>query len=672
MLKTRLNSLRIGHKLLLISLSLLLPIAVLLYFTVDGINYDIRFAQLELYGNAYQRPLERLLNHIGRHQYLAEQVRSGDESLRQRLQSEANHVSDALAQLAVQQGLHGEDLQFNEAGLGKRQRSSARPAVLTTEWDRLVAGLSNMSPADSNTAHRKMLDTVRTMIAHSGDTSKLILDPDLDSYYLMDITLLALPQTQDRMIRIRAFGRQVLDGDPLTADEKLQLAVDARQLRESDLERIAGSTRTALNEDANFYGISPTLRSKVESALQQYTNDTETLLNVMDQAAADDSKVTPDDFEKAVERALSSSFMIWNSAAEELDALLSIRIAHYRWSRLVALGLTLIAVLASGALILVVSRSITRPLAKCVAGLNALAARNVAYRTDVVGSGELGEMAAAVNQVAETTQAAMRAIRDHAERLRIGASEQMDASHRMSASAEETSTQANLVSRSSEDVSRNTQTVAKAVEDLGTSIREIARNAGDAAHVATDAVRVADQTNETVTKLGTSSAEIGEVVKVITSIAEQTNLLALNATIEAARAGEAGKGFAVVANSVKELSKETANATDDIGRKIDAIQHDTHEAVQAIEKISHIILKINEYQNSIASAVEVQTVTTREITSNISEAARGSSEIAQNIARVADAAQETAQAAATTQQSANSATNLASELQDLVAEFREE
>lgn len=672
MFKSRLNSLRIGHKLLLISLSLLLPIAVLLYFTVDGINYDIRFTQLELYGNAYQRPLERLLNHIPRHQYLAEQVRQGDDSLRQRLQTESNYVSDALSQLAQEQSEHGEDLQFTDEGLGKRQRSTARPDALTTAWDRLVTGLNNMTAEDSNAAHQKMLQTVRTMIAHSGDTSKLILDPDLDSYYLMDITLLALPQTQDRMARIRAFGRQILDGDPLTEDEKLQLAVHARQLRESDLERITSSTRTALNEDANFYGVSPSLRSKVESALQQYSNDTELLLNMMDSAAADDAEITPGDFEKAVERALSSTFVIWNAAAEELDTLLTIRIGHYRWSRHLALSLTLIAVLASGALILVVSRSITRPLAKCVDGLNALAARNVGYRTDVVGSGELGEMAAAVNQVAETTQTAIRAIREHAIRLQSGASDQMAASHRLSSTAEETSTQASRVSQSSEDVSRNTQTVATAVEDLGTSIREIARNAGDAANVAKDAVQVAGQTNETVTKLGTSSAEIGEVVKVITSIAEQTNLLALNATIEAARAGEAGKGFAVVANSVKELSRETAKATDDIGRKIEAIQHDTDEAVSAIEEISQIISKISEYQNSIANAVEVQTVTTREITSNISEAAGGSSEIAENIARVADAAQETAQAAATTQQSASSATHLASELQDLVAEFREE
>jgi hypothetical protein len=117
------------------------------------------------------------------------------------------------------------------------------------------------------------------------------------------------------------------------------------------------------------------------------------------------------------------------------------------------------------------------------------------------------------------------------------------------------------------------------------SIREISKNANESARVAKNAVSVAHSTNETVKKLGESSQEIGNVIKVITSIAQQTNLLALNATIEAARAGEAGKGFAVVANEVKELAKQTAKATEDIGRKIDAIQGDTKGAVKAIEEI---------------------------------------------------------------------------------------
>jgi methyl-accepting chemotaxis protein len=176
-------------------------------------------------------------------------------------------------------------------------------------------------------------------------------------------------------------------------------------------------------------------------------------------------------------------------------------------------------------------------------------------------------------------------------------------------------------------------------------------------------------TNETVKKLGESSKEIGNVVKVITSIAQQTNLLALNATIEAARAGEAGKGFAVVANEVKELAKQTAKATKEIGQKIDAIQGDTNGAVQAIEEISTIINKINEFSDSIAAAVEEQTVTTNEISRSVNEAAKGVHDIAQNIGGVAVAAKDTTRGAHDLQTASQELTQMASRLQSVVSRF---
>lgn len=252
------------------------------------------------------------------------------------------------------------------------------------------------------------------------------------------------------------------------------------------------------------------------------------------------------------------------------------------------------------------------------------------------------------------------------ETLARSSDELMTVSHQMGSTAEETTSQAAVVASAAEKVSQNSRTAASNVEDIGASIREIASSASEAASVASDAVKVTDTTRESVDRLGTSSAEIGEVIKVITAIAEQTHMLALNATIEAARAGEAGKGFAVVANAVKQLSEETARATEDIARRIAAIQEDSSLAVKAINEISDIIVRIHDFQNSIASAVEQQSMTTREISQNVGQVAEGSTDIARNIAAVATAADETARGAASTQQAAHQANDMASALKQLV------
>jgi methyl-accepting chemotaxis protein len=173
-----------------------------------------------------------------------------------------------------------------------------------------------------------------------------------------------------------------------------------------------------------------------------------------------------------------------------------------------------------------------------------------------------------------------------------------------------------------------------------------------------------------MTRLHESSAEISAVVKTITSIAEQTNLLALNATIEAARAGEAGKGFAVVANEVKELAQETAQATEDIGRRVEAIQVDTADAVAAISEINSIIERISAYATTIAAAVEEQTATSSEMARSVSEAASGSGQIAESIRDVAEAVRVTTEGTEDSRAATVELARMSAELKTVVAQFQ--
>jgi methyl-accepting chemotaxis protein len=219
-------------------------------------------------------------------------------------------------------------------------------------------------------------------------------------------------------------------------------------------------------------------------------------------------------------------------------------------------------------------------------------------------------------------------------------------------------------------VSTNVQTVSAGSEEMGASIREIAHSTSEAAAVAATAVQAAQAANATVASLGESSREISEVVKVITTIAEQTNLLALNATIEAARAGDAGKGFAVVAGEVKDLAQETARATDDIVRRVDAIQSGTNSAVEAIAQIAAVIGRVNDYQTTIASAVEEQTATTAEMNRSVSDTAQTADEIATNVATVALAAQQTTEGVTQAQQATAELAGMSGNLRALVSQFR--
>jgi methyl-accepting chemotaxis protein len=239
----------------------------------------------------------------------------------------------------------------------------------------------------------------------------------------------------------------------------------------------------------------------------------------------------------------------------------------------------------------------------------------------------------------------------------------------MASAAEETARQAQAVAAAAEEATRNVQTVASSSEEMAASIKEISGRVQEASQVAQRAVKEAASTNEIMKKLGQSSQEIGQVVKVITSIAQQTNLLALNATIEAARAGEAGKGFAVVANEVKELARQTAKATEEIGQKIGGVQTDTETAVKAIVTIGETIGQVNEIATAIAGAVEEQSAATAEISRNSVEAAKGTAEVTQNVANVSTVAAESGRTAADIKTAASSLSQEAERLNVAVSEF---
>jgi len=361
-------------------------------------------------------------------------------------------------------------------------------------------------------------------------------------------------------------------------------------------------------------------------------------------------------------------------------------------------------VVAGSAFLLVVfwwvARSITRPLERTIALLKDIAQGegDLTKRLEASGRDELSRLGKWFNTFVEKLQGIIRDVAGDAANvaessaqltstaatMATGADQMAGQSATVASAAEQMSTNMTNMSASTQQMTANVKIVAEAVQEMTTSIAEIATNAEQASSVAGEAARLAESSNESIGQLGAAADEIGKVIETIQDIAEQTNLLALNATIEAARAGDAGKGFAVVATEVKELAKQTAEATEDIRARIEGIQGSTEGAVKAISEISEVIQRVNGVSKTIAAAVEEQSTTTREIAKSVAdtssaaetvatgvaESASATQEIARNISQIDEAIRQTAQGANLTQNASGQLSQVASRLQTLVGQFR--
>jgi methyl-accepting chemotaxis protein len=425
---------------------------------------------------------------------------------------------------------------------------------------------------------------------------------------------------------------------------------------------------------AELSGLS--LSAETRAAAEEFTGAVDSYMTQLEQvqqvAAAGDMKALVPLIGRleSTEVAVSTSLVAATAAAsagaeataqEAVDAYASGR----AWTlTIIALGLIVSVVLAT-----LVARSVTRPVQRVREVLDRVAGGDLSVRVGETGGAEIGEVARSLDHTLDAIGGVLTLVGDSAQRLE-GASQKLNAaSDAIADNARTAAGQAGVVVSSAGEVAASVDTVATGSSQMESAIREIAQNATAAARVAGQAVTVAESTTRTVGKLGESSQEIATVVKLINGIAEQTNLLALNATIEAARAGEAGKGFAVVASEVKELAQETARATEDISRRVEAIQGDTAGAVDAISQISSVIGEINDFQATIAAAVEEQTATTNEMNRNVAEAAGGSRDIAAAITGLAAGTEETNARVSDAQRAAAELARMSGELQDAIRRF---
>lgn len=548
-MKQMLKNWSIFKKLVLANILYSLPVMALIYLMVGAQNVNIDFGVQEKKGNAVQRPMEALLQPLLALRYTTpEQHAWATKAVGEQL----NNLKKSLAE-------YGQDLSFNEAELKKRNRAQVE---ITAFESRLNDFMKKEATEDGKARLEKLnalVADVRTMITHAGDTSNLILDPDLDSYYLMDITLLALPQSQDRISEIREFFASRKE---LNAEDKIQIAVYAALAKQADLDRITGDLQTTLNEDPNFYGESEGLKSNLAPAIRDYQGHMEAFIGALTKLSTNSSAVSRTEFLKLADAAFESSFKSWNAGVDELDVLLNKRASTLTSQKYRSLAVAIAALLAAVAVLFWISSSFNSNMKQVIEVLRSAVTRTRNSGVELVElSDQLSTVSSDQASAVQQTSAAM---------------------HEIESMIQSTLQNSSTARATAETSHANASSTQEAVQNLSKAINEIAASNQQV-------LAQMDQSRKEMNEITKIISEIGGKTKMINDIVFQTKLLSFNASVEAARAGEAGKGFAVVAEEVGNLAQMSGNASreisDMLGTSVDRVNSISAETNEKVNKL---------------------------------------------------------------------------------------
>jgi len=589
---------KLWHRIALVALTGTVPMVLITVYVIStSINKDIAFGVQEMKGNTYQRPLEKLLNLLPQHQAVAREALAGETAAKNQLAQLQQQVDQAFGDLGVVQRELGAALKFTDAELAARKRENANLSVVMADWQKLKGATLEVAASDEATG--KLVAAIRTMITHAGDTSNLILDPDLDSYYLMDVTLCALPQTQDRLSSITLqVGDWLLHHQ--VATNKTDIAVMAAMLRQSDQDRITGDIQTTLSEDKNFYGLSPSLQKNLPTANDHYVAANQALLTLLDRVV--DGENLPDSkaFAAAGWAARDASFRLWETGVTELDGLLATRVADYRHRRLLSYA-SIAGVLALVALV----------IWRIVRKLN-LTLRGLAEHLQETS----GQVSAAANGIASASQV-----------LAEGASEQ-------AASLEETSAALEEISSMTQRNAHNVQSAKDFTAQTRTTAESCARSTHEMGQAMQGIKAASAELHEAMHGIKAASNDVSKIIKTIDEIAFQTNILALNAAVEAARAGEAGMGFAVVADEVRTLAQRSATASRETADMIAASIKRSDDGVRVTDKVFASVEEVATKSQDLEQKLAAIVAKAQEVDEQVAQIASASQEQKQGISEV--------------------------------------
>jgi methyl-accepting chemotaxis protein len=688
------NRLKYVHKFLLIGFLVAAPLLLLSYFQFTSLSEEVQHIKEELVGVNYVEPLKDFLYVVDTRRALVSGVVSGDTSLKDQLtQTEAKLEKSIAAVDAV------------DAELGAELQTTQKWTALKKKWSELKVKGTSLTSQESLDQHGSVLTDIRSLMTHITNTSGLVLDSDLGSYYLMDSSIKQMPLLMDRVGRSRALAVAYAGIKTPNATEKRTLT--------TLLDQIKTTSETIKTDIDTTTEVNGPIGSQLQEAYSTNDKQISQLLEFMDSKISIPTTVavSSKDAYTTLQAPVEETLKHYDRQLQLFRELLQSRIDASNAQMNTLIGVIAFVLLAAIYLFISFYLSVRRSVNALEASATEIARGNLMSRVELKTKDELAIVGTSFNLMADTFRTTIitgkqvsEQVALSAEMLTRNAHASTEVSNQITDAIQEVATGANSQLKGAEETST-------AMEEMALGIQRIAETSSTVAEAAAMAEQQAVSGNAAlqeaisqmnkihastrdsaavVEELGSRSQEIGTISSVISEIAVQTNLLALNASIEAARAGEHGAGFMVVASEVKKLAEQTKVAAGQITELIREIQDQTSGAVvkmtsgvkevqvgkQVVEQagvmlqsIVASVQQVSEQIQEVSAAAEEMSAGTEQVTASMGEMVSISRTSAGNALQVSSSSQQQLASMQEIAASADELTKIAQELREVIHQY---